>query len=88
MNLDSVIFIDSLPKLDLHGFDADTARVLIEDYIRENKHMKQPIFVIIHGIGSGKLRDQTRETLKRNKLVVEFKTYYYNQGCTLVRIQV
>ena len=34
MNLDNVVFVEMLPKLDLHGFDRDTARVLINDFIK------------------------------------------------------
>ena len=29
MDLDSIIFVDNLPKLDLHGFDRETARVIV-----------------------------------------------------------
>lgn len=84
--LDDVIFIDSYPKLDLHGYDRKTARVAIQDFIKENIRLKQPIFVIVHGIGSGVLRTTTHETLRRNKKVVEYKTFYYNPGSTIVRI--
>ena len=86
MSLDNVIFIEQYPKIDLHGYDRETARVAINDFIRDNYKLKQDIFVIIHGIGSGILRKTTNDTLKQNKKVIEFKTFYYNQGCTLVRI--
>lgn len=86
MSLDNVIFLDQYPKIDLHGYDRETARVAINDFIRDNYKLKQEIFVIIHGIGSGILRKTTNDTLKQNKKVIEFKTFYYNQGCTLVRI--
>lgn len=86
MSLDNVIFIEQYPKIDLHGYDRETARVAINDFISDNYKLKQDIFVIIHGIGSGILRKTTNDTLKQNKRVIEFKTFYYNQGCTLVRI--
>lgn len=88
MNLNDVIFIDSLPKLDIHGFDRETARVAINDFIRDNKIQKIDIFTIIHGQGSGILKKTTSETLLQNKSVLEFKTYYYNSGCTIVKIDI
>ncbi len=86
MTLNEVVFIEQYPKLDLHGYDRETARVAVLDFIGENRKMKQEIFVIVHGIGSGILREMTKQILSRNKYVLEFKTYYYNNGCTIVRI--
>lgn len=86
MTLDSVVFIDNLPKIDLHGMDRDTARVAINDFINENYKLKNEVFCIIHGVGTGILRRLTNEQLKNNKKVIEYKTYYYNHGCTIVRI--
>ena len=80
MTLNEVIFIDRFPKLDLHGYDRETARVAVEDFIKENKKMKQEVFVIIHGVGSGVLRTTTHATLNKNKNVLEYKTYYYNNS--------
>ncbi|MCI8446613.1 MAG: Smr/MutS family protein [Bacilli bacterium] len=88
MTLDSVVFIEQYPKVDLHGYDRETARVAIEDFIKENKKLKNEIFVIVHGIGSGILKETTRNVLLKNKNVLEFKTYYYNNGCTIVKILV
>lgn len=88
MNLNDVIFVDSLPKLDLHGFDRETARVAINDFIKDNKVQKIEVFAIVHGQGSGILKKTTAETLHQNKNVLEFKTYYYNSGCTIVKINI
>lgn len=86
MSLNEVIFIERYPKIDLHGYDRETARVAVEDFIKENQKLKQEIFVIVHGIGSGILKDVVHATLRKNRNVLEYKTYYYNNGCTLVRI--
>ncbi len=88
MHLSNVIFIENLPKLDLHGENSETARVLINDFIRDNIKQKRNIVCIVHGVGSGILRKATSETLIKNKRVVDFKTYYYNQGCTIVEIEI
>ena len=88
MNINDIIFIENLPKLDLHGFTKDIANVYINDFINDNIKLKNEFIVIIHGIGSGALRTQTKETLTKNKNVLEFKTYYYNQGCTIVKLKI
>ena len=88
MELNDIIFIDSLPKIDLHGLDRETARVLINDFIRDSIKQKQEIIVIIHGIGSGILRQTTRETLRKNKNVVDYKTFYNNNGSIIVKINI
>lgn len=88
MNLNSVVFINNLPKLDLHGYDRETARLTINDFIKDNIILKNEIFLIVHGIGTGIIKTTTYEVLKKNKNVLEFKTYYYNNGCTIVRIKI
>ena len=87
MTLDSIIYVDSLPKLDLHGLDRDTARVLINDFINDNIKMKNQFINIVHGHGSGILREMTHKVLNSNKNVLEFKTFYNNDGCTIVKLK-
>ena len=86
MNINDVIFPDSFPKLDLHGYDRETARVAINDFINDNLKMKNEIITIIHGIGSGIIRQTTIETLNRNKNVEDFKSNNSNRGCTIVKL--
>ena len=88
MELNSVIFIDSLPKLDLHGVDRQTASVLVNDFIKDNIKMKNEIIVIIHGIGTGIIRKTVNETLKKNKNVINYKSFYNNLGSTIVKIKI
>lgn len=87
MTLNDVIFIDNLPKLDLHGYDRETARVAINDFINDNIKLKNEILLIVHGIGSGILKNTTLKVLKDNNKVVEYKLFYYNPGCTIVRVK-
>lgn len=86
MKLDEVIFIDSYPKLDLHGYDADSAEVLVIDFIKDSYVQGYEIVNIVHGIGKGILKKRVAEVLAKNKLVVAFKTFYNNNGCTLVQV--
>ncbi len=88
MEIKEIIFTESLPKIDLHGLDRDTARVYTNDFINENKKLKNEIFVIVHGIGNGILRQEVHKTLSKNKLVQEYKTLYNNNGSTIVKINI
>lgn len=88
MEINDVIFPDSFPKLDLHGYDRETARVAINDFIIDNIKMKNEIITIVHGIGSGVIRNTTIELLSKNKNVVDFKSDYSNRGCTIVKLKI
>lgn len=81
-------FTNLLPKLDLHGETSDTARVLINDFINDNFKMKKEKFVIVHGIGTGVLKQVTKQTLKNNNKVLEFTLDFMNPGATIVRIKI
>ncbi len=87
MKLSDVIFIDQFPTLDLHGFDRDSARVKINEFIQDNVTMGNEFITIVHGVGSGILKQETLETLRRNKNVVEYQLFKGNIGCTIAKIQ-
>lgn len=88
MQIDNIIFPDSLPKLDLHGFDRQTARVEINDFIEDNVKMKNEFVTIVHGIGKGIVRSETINTLSKNKNVIDFKSFYNNRGIVIVKIKI
>lgn len=87
MNLNALLFIERYPKLDLHGYDQQTARVAIEDFIRDNVKLKNEFCLIIHGIGTGVIRKTTHETLRKNKNILQYQTHYFNLGCTIVQLK-
>ena len=87
MKLNEVIFIENLPKLDLHGLDRQIARVMINDFIKDNIKMKNEIILIVHGIGEGIIKSTTLETLKKNKQVIDFKIWPFNVGCTVAQLK-
>lgn len=87
-NIDEIVFINNLPTLDLHGFDRDTARVYINDFISENRKLKNSFLVIVHGIGSGVIKAETHKVLIKNKNVINFKLSNFNEGCTIVQIKI
>lgn len=88
MNLNEVIFTQNLPSIDLHGFDCEYANIKINEFIQDNVIMKNEIVAIIHGIGSGKIKEQTHKTLRQNKNVLDFKLFYNNVGTTIVKLRI
>lgn len=81
------IFLDILPKIDLHGYDIESARVATNDFINDAIKMKYPKIVIIHGIGEGKVRKSVHDTLSKNKNVISYKIDNSNIGCTIVELK-
>ena len=76
-----------LPTLDLHGLDRDYARILINDFVKDNYIIKNKKVVIVHGNGSGIIKKTTQETLKKNKLVANYKIDNFNSGMTVVDLK-
>lgn len=82
------IFLERYPQIDLHGVDRDTARMLTNDFVLENIMLKNDIIVIVHGKGTGIVKQACHEALKYNKNVVEYKTDNFNDGCTVVKLKI
>lgn len=78
---------NNTPILDLHGESVDIAKVLINDFIRDNYKMKIKQVIIVHGIGTKKLLKATQESLKKNKYVENYKINNFNIGETIVNIK-
>ena len=65
--LEGILNIDKLPTLDLHGESIDISKIFINDFINDNVKMKNEYIAIIHGKGSGKLKEATKQVLSINK---------------------
>ena len=81
------LFIDNLPKLDLHGEIRDSARVLVNEFIHDNYILRNRKVIIVHGIGKGIIKDEVYKVLSKNKYVESYHLNSYNLGCTLVYIK-
>lgn len=81
------IFINNIPTLDLHGEIRSSARVLIKEFVYDNYVLKNRRILIIHGVGTGALKNEVSEVLKINKMVESFHLNSYNQGCTIVYLK-
>ena len=81
------MFYNNLPKLDLHGENKESARILVDEFINDNIKLKNEKVIIIHGIGTGILKNAVHESLKKNKNVSSYKIDFFNEGCTVVEIK-
>lgn len=77
-------FLYNVPHLDIHGYDRYGAVAMIKNFIENNLRIEQKKLVIVHGKGTGVLKNATHEYLKHDKRVLEFKTNNYNDGETIV----
>ncbi len=80
-------FTENLPKIDLHGETRETADFLVQEFIRDCDKQGLKKVIIIHGIGTGILKKQVQETLKKNKSVEKFYVDFFNVGCTIVELK-
>ena len=78
------IFLDQLPKIDLHGFDRQSAALATNDFINESILLNNKKILIIHGIGSGIVKEAVHKTLKYNKNVLSYHVDSDNIGCTVI----
>lgn len=81
------IFLDRLPHIDLHGYDRESAKVAVNDFILESSILNHKEVVIIHGIGQGLVKEIVHQTLTMNKLVESHKIASTNIGCTIVTLK-
>jgi len=72
------------PTLDLHGEYSFSAKELTKEFINDNITLKRQIFCIMHGIGTGVVRQAVHEVLKKDKRIKSYKVDFMNPGITIV----
>lgn len=87
MEIKDLIFTDSLPKIDLHGYKCEQIEYYVNDFIQDNITMKNKFIVIIHGIGANIIKNEVHKALKKNKNVLDYKLEFRNPGSTIVKIK-
>ena len=75
-----------LPHLDLHGESKETAKFLIESFLKDNYLVGNYKLVIIHGKSTGILKKETQKVLKTSKYVTKYYIDDINDGQTIVEI--
>lgn len=80
-------FIDFLPSIDLHGYDRVSARIKTDEFISDSIKLKRKKVVIIHGKGTGVVKEEVYKFLKNNKNILSYNLYWNNPGATIVELQ-
>ncbi len=75
------------PHIDLHGYDRDYASIMVKDFINDNIKLRNRHIVIIHGKGTGILKKQIHDDLKKNKYVSKYELNMFNDGETIVELR-
>jgi DNA mismatch repair protein MutS2 len=70
----------ALNRLDLRGMAADEAIQELSLFVDSAARQHMPAATIIHGKGTGKLRETVKEYLKANKLVKSFRLGTFGEG--------
>ena len=74
------------PEIDMRGMMTDEAIPVMEKYIDGAVMGKLNTVTIIHGKGTGALREAVHQSLRRNKLVKNFRLGKYGEGETGVTV--
>ncbi len=80
-------FLAFNPYIDLHGLDRISAIIKTKEFITDSLKLKKYDIIIIHGKGSGTLKESVHEYLKTDKRVIEYKTHNFNDGITVVKLE-
>ena len=81
-----MILYKNLPTIDLHGETGDIAAILVKKFVNDNITLKNEKIVVIHGIGKGIVKKAVHNELKNNKNVRSFKLDNFNEGQTIIEL--
>jgi DNA mismatch repair protein MutS2 len=73
-------------RLDLRGLYPDDVKDKLDDFINNARLNSISSATIVHGKGTGKIRDTVRNLLKTNKFVTSYRYGSWNEGDTGVTI--
>ena len=79
------------PELNLRGLTQSEALLALDEFLTEAQAMKETPVRILHGKGTGALRNAVRQALKRDKRVASFHDampYEGGHGVTVVHLKV
>lgn len=81
------MILSTTPKLDLHGEVVAMVEALVNEFVHDNKLLKNEYIIIIHGKSTNILTKEVHKILKNNQDVLEYKLNNWNLGETLVRLK-
>jgi DNA mismatch repair protein MutS2 len=67
-------------RLDLRGMASDEAIIELSQFLDSAARQRLPAATIIHGKGTGKLREAVRDYLRTNKLVKSYRPGTFGEG--------
>lgn len=82
-----MIITSKTPKLDLHGEITAMVEVLVNEFVNDNKNLRNEYIIIIHGKSTNILTEEVYKVLKNNKNVIEYYKNNWNLGETIVRLK-
>lgn len=85
--MDNAIITSKTPKLDLHGEIVAMVEVLVNEFIKSNKILKNEYVIIIHGKSTNILTNEVSRVLKKNQDVIEYRKNNWNLGETIVKLK-
>ena len=75
------------PRLDLHGEIVAMVEVLVNEFINDNKLLKNNIVIIIHGKSTNILTKEVHKVLSNNKQIKKYYLDNWNLGQTIVELK-
>ena len=81
------IITSNTPRLDLHGETVSMVEVLVNDFIKYNILLKEPLVIIIHGKSTNIITNEVHKVLNKNKNVKGYKKNNWNLGETIVELK-
>ena len=81
-------FTARFPRIDIRGETSLTCVAVINSFINDNIKLKNKDIIIIHGKGTGILKKATHECLKGNKHVKKYYIDGFNDGQTIVKLEI
>lgn len=80
-------FFNILPSIDLHGYNRDMVKAVLYEFIDDNYKLGNKKIIVIHGKGTGVVKNEVHRLLNKNKKV---NTYYldtFNIGETIIELK-
>ena len=74
-------------KVDLHGMTKVEAIIKVNEIITDCIKLKKYDIMIVHGKGTGVIKKEVHEYLKKDRRVLSYKIDNFNDGVTLVKLK-
>ncbi len=74
-------------KVDLHGMTKVEAIIKVNEIITDCIKLKKYDIMIVHGKGTGVIKKEIHEYLKKDRRILSYKIDNFNDGVTLVKLK-